>query len=94
MQLRSVHLPLEDTVRQSDYRTIGERLSRAVGNLGAPLGSFHDLCDWEDKNDLFAHEDGCDDDRDVVIYSDDPLAAGLGLEPGGLCRPNDSSGMA
>ena len=86
MQLRSIHLSPEDTtilVRQP--KPIAAKVSRAVGNLGAPLGPF----DENEDLDVDAEEEAESGDtlapvsetsKYTVVYSNDPLSYGLGLE--------------
>ena len=60
-------------------RSIDFNLSRAVGNLGAPLGTVDEMV-YDDDRILDRDREPEGDDNNLIIYSDDPLAAGLGLK--------------
>ena len=64
-------------------------ISRAVGNLGAPLGPFDASQELEDSET--ATDDGTEGGRSqsVIVISADPLTVGLGLETGTAEPPPD-----
>ena len=67
---------------------IAAKLSRAAGNLGAPLGSLDRYSDYDD--DDASDLDDRNSDSDIVVYSEDPLSVGLGLEES-LPTPDNTS---
>ena len=82
LALRSVLLVPEPAITDSASTSLASKLSRAVGNLGAPLSPFGIYFEWEgphyEDKDVTDNDD--DEDRKLILYSEDPLAAGLGLD--------------
>ena len=74
--LRQVYLADSEESIVSGTKTVVFHVSRVVGNMGAPLGDF----DRADEVDTLSDSDDELDEEDVVIVSDDPLAAGLGVD--------------
>ena len=76
-QLRSVYLTPDESSNTSSGPTSSIVIaSRVLGNMGAPLGPF----DGQDDKEFDIEEDMDGIVSNVVVYTDDPLSAGLGLE--------------
>ena len=85
LQLRSVHLtPADLTGRSGVVSSVAFHVSRAVGNLGAPLRGFDDPDEFDNGDDAGCRgEDrkgGEEGEKEMIVFSTDPLAEGLGIK--------------